>query len=160
MLNKIGLSSYPDKYTFITVWRFSFEFRILGLLQVVCWNMVAWEGGPLALVPLFFSSYPWLQPTLQEVLRASMSKFHHPTLETATPWTLLGATGAHQLCGTASGEALGKKPVLALGTFSCPSEPFTPRGRLWPVEGQSGNLLKHRAQGRGSLIWGQERNCP
>ena len=107
------------------VWRFSFEFRILGLLQVVCWNMVAWEGGPLALVPLF-SSYPWLQPTLQEVLRASMSKLHHPTLETATPWPLLGARGAHQLCGTPLREALRKKPLQALGTFSCPSELFTP----------------------------------
>lgn len=47
--------------------KFSFEFRILGLLQAVPWNMVAWEGGPLAFV-ILFSSHPWLQPTFQEVL--------------------------------------------------------------------------------------------
>ena len=54
MLGKICPSSYLDKYTFIIIWKFSFDFGILGLLRAVHWNMVAWEGKAI----------PWLAVVL------------------------------------------------------------------------------------------------
>ena len=51
------------------LWKFSFEFRILGLLRAVPWNMVAWEVG---LWPLSPASLPLRVCVLSHFIRVRL----------------------------------------------------------------------------------------